>query len=71
MSLAPRWAQEMIGLDRPRVVQRLMQAPAMHAYARSLRWAFGTPPWRRLADERMGPAATTSAPAGAALDAAA
>jgi uncharacterized protein (DUF2236 family) len=53
MSLAPRWAQEMTGFDRPEAVQRLLYAPSMHAYARALRWAFGTPPWRRLADERV------------------
>jgi uncharacterized protein (DUF2236 family) len=53
MSLAPRWAQEMAGFDRPEIVQRLLHAPAMQAYARALRWAFGTPPWRRLAEERV------------------
>ena len=44
----------MTGYDRPEAVQRLLYAPSMHAYARMLRWAFGTPPWRRLADERVG-----------------
>jgi len=58
MSLAPRWAQEMTGYDRPEAVQRLLYAPSMHAYARALRWAFGTPPWRRLAEERVGNDAT-------------
>jgi uncharacterized protein (DUF2236 family) len=62
MSLAPRWAQEMTGFDRPEAVQRLAYAPSMHAYARALRWAFGTPPWRRLADERTGAVETTSTP---------
>jgi uncharacterized protein (DUF2236 family) len=61
MSLAPRWAQEMTGYDHPEAVQRLLYAPSMHAYARALRWAFGTPSWRRLADERVGGAETTSA----------
>jgi uncharacterized protein (DUF2236 family) len=60
MSLAPRWAQEMTGFDRPELAQRLLQGPSMHAYARAVRWAFGTPPWRRLADERVG--IETSAP---------
>jgi uncharacterized protein (DUF2236 family) len=54
MSLTPRWAQEMTGFDRPEVQQRLLQGPSMHAYARALRWAYGTPPWRRRADERVG-----------------
>jgi uncharacterized protein (DUF2236 family) len=58
MSVAPRWAQEMTGYDRPEAVQRWLQAPSMHAYARALRWAFGTPPWRRLAEERLGIDAT-------------
>jgi uncharacterized protein (DUF2236 family) len=54
MSLAPRWAQEMTGYDRPAAVQRYLYEPSMHAYARALRWAFGKPPWRRLAEERVG-----------------
>jgi uncharacterized protein (DUF2236 family) len=64
MSLTPRWAQEMTGFDRPEIAQRLLQAPSMHAYARALRWAFGTPPWRRLAEERVGTqaAANTTTP---------
>jgi uncharacterized protein (DUF2236 family) len=63
MSLAPRWAQEMAGFDRPQIVQRLMQAPSMHAYARALRWSFGTPPWRALADERVGASGHRAPPA--------
>jgi uncharacterized protein (DUF2236 family) len=64
MSLAPRWAQEMTGFDRPEIIQRFVYAPSMHGYARALRWAFGTPPWRKLADERVGAAAaqTTTTP---------
>lgn len=54
MSLAPRWAQEMTGYDRPEAVQRFLYEPSMRSYARALRWAYGTPPWRRLADERVG-----------------
>jgi uncharacterized protein (DUF2236 family) len=54
VSLMPRWAQELTGLDRPVVVQRLMHQRSMHAYARLLRWATGTPPWRELADARVG-----------------
>lgn len=53
LSLMPRWAQEMTGFDRPQVVQRLLHAPSMQTYAWLLRWSFGTPPWRRLADERV------------------
>jgi uncharacterized protein (DUF2236 family) len=60
MSLTPRWAQEMTGYDHPEAVQRMLYLPSMQTYARMLRWAFGTPPWRRLADERVGAAITTS-----------
>ncbi len=56
VSLMPRWAQELTGLDRPERVQRLMHQRSMHTYARLLRWATGTPPWRELADERVGAA---------------
>ena len=34
--------------------QRLAQAPMMHSYARLLRWAYATPPWLRLAEQRVG-----------------
>jgi uncharacterized protein (DUF2236 family) len=64
MSLMPRWAQEMTGFDRPEIEQRLLHANSMHSYARTLRWAFGTPPWRALADERVGE--TTRAKSGTA-----
>ena len=54
MSLAPRWAQEMTGFDRNELAQRTLQGSSMQTYARLLRWSFGTPPWRTLADERLG-----------------
>jgi uncharacterized protein (DUF2236 family) len=54
MSMAPRWAQEMTGFDRPEIAQRLLHANSMRSYSRLLRWSFGTPPWRALADERVG-----------------
>jgi uncharacterized protein (DUF2236 family) len=54
ISLMPRWAQEMTGFDRPEIVQRILHARSMQTYARLLRWSFGTPPWRALADERVG-----------------
>ena len=52
VSLMPRWAQQMTGLDRSELVQRHLHAPSMQAYATALRWAMGTPPWRQLADRR-------------------
>lgn len=54
MSLAPRWAQEMTGFDRNELTQRALQGSSMQTYARLLRWSFGKPPWRTLADERLG-----------------
>ena len=54
VSLMPRWAQEMTGFDRPEIVQRTLHRQSMQTYARLLRWAMGTPPWRALADERVG-----------------
>jgi uncharacterized protein (DUF2236 family) len=63
LSLMPRWAQEMTGFDRPELAQRLFHSTSMGSYARALRWAFGKPPWRALAEERVGlaPAADPSA----------
>jgi uncharacterized protein (DUF2236 family) len=68
MSLAPRWAQEMVGLDAPELAQRTLHRASMATYARALRWSYGTPPWRALADERMGlaPAGAPTSPAVAA-----
>ncbi len=60
MSLTPRWAQEMTGFDRPEIEQRLLHSSSMQSYARAMRWAFGTPPWRVLADERVGDTAPTA-----------
>lgn len=60
LSLMPRWAQEMTGFDRPEIVRRALHGPSMQAYARLLRWAFGTPPWRALADERVGEISSTT-----------
>jgi uncharacterized protein (DUF2236 family) len=65
MSMAPRWAQEMTGYDRPKALQRFVYAPSMQSYARVLRWAYGKPPWRRLAEQRLGidaPAQSTKTP---------
>jgi len=50
MSLMPEWARRMTGFDAP---LPQVSAAMMRSYAVTLRWAFGTPPWRRLADERV------------------
>jgi hypothetical protein len=57
MGLMPRWAQRLTGFDVAPTVYRMFHEPALRTTARTLRWAFGTPPFRRLADERVGQAA--------------
>ena len=52
MSIAPRWAQRLTGFAHPGIVQRLYVEPYLHAYVRSLRWAFGEPPHVALARRR-------------------
>jgi uncharacterized protein (DUF2236 family) len=52
LSLMPGWARRMTGFDAPAVARRLVHGPSLHAYARALRWSFGTPPYKRLAEER-------------------
>jgi uncharacterized protein (DUF2236 family) len=52
MGLMPRWAQELSGFAPSAAAYRTWHEPMLHAYARTLRWAFGTPPFRALAEER-------------------
>jgi uncharacterized protein (DUF2236 family) len=52
MGLMPRWAQELSGFAPSPVAYKTLHEPALHAYARTLRWAFGTPPFRALAEQR-------------------
>jgi uncharacterized protein (DUF2236 family) len=53
MGLMPRWARELSGFGVPGPVHRAVHEPALRAFARTLRWAFGTPPFRELADRRV------------------
>jgi len=53
MSVMPSWAGRLTGFDHPKAVQKLAMEPYLHLTARSLRWAFGTPPCRALAEARM------------------
>ena len=62
MSLMPAWARRMAGFDSSAVARRFMHQPMLRTHARMLRWAFGTPDYKRLAEERA---------AGAGLQAAA
>ena len=52
MSLMPSWARRMTGFDAPSIARRTLHEPSLFTYARLVRWAFGTPPYRRLAEER-------------------
>jgi uncharacterized protein (DUF2236 family) len=72
MSLMPEWAQRLTGLQHSELAQRLYFDPTTRLNAGLLRWAFGVPPYRVLADARvaatapvepMAPAARRRAPA--------
>ncbi|MFV9635994.1 oxygenase MpaB family protein [Mycobacterium neumannii] len=52
MSRAPRWAQELIGYDRPPAVMRRLIEPSLQLDARQLRWALGTPRYVQIARAR-------------------
>jgi uncharacterized protein (DUF2236 family) len=67
ISVMPAWARRLTGFDHPRAVQKLAVEPYLHLTARSLRWAFGTPPCRALAEARM--AATPATPRGMVAEA--
>jgi uncharacterized protein (DUF2236 family) len=52
MSMAPRWAQELVGYDRPPMVTRSLMGPMLRFDARRLRWAFGAPRYLQMAQDR-------------------
>jgi uncharacterized protein (DUF2236 family) len=54
MSLMPAWARRMTGFDSLVIERRLVHHPSLAAYARAIRWAFGTPAYKELALERAG-----------------
>jgi uncharacterized protein (DUF2236 family) len=62
MSLMPGWARRMAGFDSSPLARRAVLEPMLRSHSRTLRWAFGMPAYRRLAEER----AAGSAPAAAA-----
>jgi uncharacterized protein (DUF2236 family) len=61
MSRAPRWAQELIGFDRPSLPTRVLMGPMLRLDAQRLRWAFGSPRYLRLAQERAAGVARSGA----------
>jgi uncharacterized protein (DUF2236 family) len=52
MSRAPKWAQELIGYDRPSMATRALAGPMLRVDARRLRWALGVPRYLQLAQQR-------------------
>jgi uncharacterized protein (DUF2236 family) len=52
MSMAPRWAQELIGYDRPPLLTRALMGPVLRLDAHRVRWAFGAPRYLLMAQER-------------------
>jgi len=50
--MAPTWAQELIGYDRPPMLTRALTGPMLRLDARRVRWAFGAPRYLRMAQER-------------------
>jgi uncharacterized protein (DUF2236 family) len=69
MSLMPAWARRLTGFDSSELTRRLVHQPALRAYAQTLRWAIGEPPWVALARHRTAAAdvAESRAPADLAL----
>jgi uncharacterized protein (DUF2236 family) len=63
MSRAPKWAQELIGYDRPCTLTRSLIGPALQFDACRLRWAFGLPRYAQLARARAEGAAVPKAAA--------
>ncbi len=52
MSMAPRWAQELIGYDRPPMLTRALMGPMLRLDAQRVRWAFGAPRYLQMAEAR-------------------
>jgi uncharacterized protein (DUF2236 family) len=61
MSLMPEWAQRMTGLHHSDLAQRLYFDPSTRLTGGLLRWAFGVPRYRQLAEQRMAGAPTAGA----------
>lgn len=66
MSLTPKWARELAGFDTPALARFAVHQPSLQAYARTVRWAFGTPIYARLAAERVAASTGAGEPAEAA-----
>jgi uncharacterized protein (DUF2236 family) len=53
MSVMPGWARRLTNFGHPALAQRAVFDPALHLKARQLRWAFGVPPFRAMAEARV------------------
>jgi uncharacterized protein (DUF2236 family) len=53
MSVMPGWARRLTNFGHPPLAQRALFDPALHLKARQLRWAFGVPPFRAMAEARV------------------
>jgi len=53
MSLMPEWARRLTSLHHPTLAQQLYFDPMTRLNVRLLRWAFGVPAYRALADARV------------------
>ncbi len=60
MSLLPRWARELTGFAHSGLVHQIAFEPYLRQTARTLRWAFGVPAYRAMAEARMAGSASTA-----------
>ena len=60
MSIMPGWARRLSGFDHSALAQLGAFDPYVRVSGRALRWAFGTPAFRVLAEERVATRARAS-----------
>jgi uncharacterized protein (DUF2236 family) len=53
LSIMPAWARRLAGFETSGIVHRAVHDPALRLSARTIRWAFGTPPYALEADRRV------------------
>jgi len=68
MSVMPRWARQLTGLEHGPGAQLALVEPYLRLSARSLRWAFGTPAFRAMAEARAAAAVGDAARAPATAE---
>ncbi len=60
MVLMPEWARRLSGLDHSAVARRFWFDPTIRFNVNLITEAYGTPPWRRLAEARVAGSAGAS-----------